>query len=215
VGLERTADLFTARLEYERKQGLLLTEQIRLLEEQVRGKKEATRTIVNADNPEERRLRHQIASLEHQIHLISSLTASTQTANFTLKSRIDSYRREHHTYHHAISTLTEDLTSVKTRCEVHEDQRTRVADATADLQARFEQLRSKSAQQQYRQRTRITELTVSDRQAVVKEDLENRSGYFKTLTDNVKYVIFRTLETLDPTPVQQALLQKWRLVNAP
>jgi len=104
---------------------------------------------------------------------------------------------------------------VKTRCEVHEDQRTRVADATADLQARFEQLRSKSAQQQYRQRSRITELTVSDRQAVVKEDLENRSGYFKTLTDNVKCVIFRTLETLDPTPVQQALLQKWRLVNAP
>ena len=47
--LEKTADLFTARLEYERKQGLLLTEQIRLLEEQLREMTKGTR-----DNPEER-----------------------------------------------------------------------------------------------------------------------------------------------------------------
>lgn len=213
--LERTADLFTARLEYERKQGLLLTEQIRLREEQLRIKKEGTRKIVSADNPEERRLRHQIASLEHQIHLISSLTGSIQTANFVLKSRIDSYRREQHTYRHAISTLVEDLNGVETLCGEREGERTRVADTTMEIQHRFEQLRSKSAQQQYRQRSRIAELTVSRRQTVVKEDLENRSGYFKTLTDNVKVVISRTLETLDPSPVQQALLQKWRLVSAP
>jgi len=215
VRLERTADLFTARLEYERKQGLLLTEQIRLLEEQVRGRKEGTRKIVSADNPEERRLRHQISSLEHQIHLISSLTGSTQTANYALKSHIDSYRREQHTYRHAISTLTEDLVGVETLCGERECKRTRVADTTVEIQLRFEQLRSKSAQQQYRQRSRIAELTVRGRQTVVREDLENRSGYYKTLTDNVKFVISRTLETLDPSPVQQALHEKWRLVSAP
>ena len=140
---------------------MLLTEQIRLMEEQLRNRKDQTRRIVTADNPEERRLRHQISALEHQIHLISSLTASTQTSNSALKSRIDSYRREHYTYKHAISTLTEDLRSVEVQCERQEDQRTKVLDETLTQQRKLEQLRSKSAQHQYRQRTRIVELTVA------------------------------------------------------
>lgn len=158
--LERTADLFTARLEYERKQGLLLTEQTRMLEEEVKMRKDVIKHAVSSNNPEERRLRAQIAALEHQIHLVAASIAETQTVNSGLKARIDSFRREQHNYRHAIQTLGDDLNALQLKKEATGNERLKLLKEDEMQRKQLEQIRSKSAQQQYRQKVHIVELEV-------------------------------------------------------
>ena len=69
-------------------------------------------------------------------------------------------------------------------------------------------LRSRSVQSHYRHRVQVQEL-----ESVIKQDLQVREGVFKSLEDNFKVSMMRALETLDPSPVQHALMLKWRRVR--
>ena len=206
--LERIADTFTARLEYERKQGLLLTEQIRLREEDLKARKDATRLAVTSTNPEERRLRGRIAALEHQIHLITANIADTQTGNMLLRAQIDGYRRDQRNYKQAITSLNSDLHEIKDKSGLRGQERLKLTDEDMSQRQHLAVLRCRSVQSHQKHRIQVQEL-----ESVIKQDLQVREGFFKSLEENFKVSMMRALETLDPSPVMQALLQKWRRVR--
>lgn len=206
--LEHIADLFTAKLEYERKQGLLLTEQIRLREEDLKVLKDKARHIVSSENPEERKMKAQIANLEHQIHLVSHSTAETQTYNGVIKQKIEGHRRDEKNYRRAIESLTKDLNAMQARKGERVEERLKVVDQDAAQRRQLELIRSKSSHQQFRQRVQIQDL-----ESAIRQDLVVRDEFMKSLEANFKVSMLRALETLDPSPVQQALMSKWKNVR--
>lgn len=206
--LEKISDTFTARLEYERKQGLLLTEQIRLREEDLKARKDATRFAVSSANPAEKRLRSKIAALEHQIQLITADIADTQTGNMLLRGQIDSYRQDQRNYRQAITTLACDVREVKDKSGVKGQERLKLTEEDLSQRQKVAILRCRSVQHHSKHRAQVQEL-----ESVIKQDLQVREGFFKSLEDNFKVSMMRALETLDPSSVQQALLLKWRRVS--
>lgn len=213
VRLERAVNLFTAQFEHERKHGLLLSEQIRQCEEQLRQYKFTPRSLPS--NAEERRLRLQISGLERQIVLLNTQIAEIQTGNRELKEVIDGERLDKKTKKGAVETTREDLKAVTAR--KGERSMERIKWREEDQTQRFEmnQLRCKSAQHSLRQRAKIQELEVPPRQVHVKEDIMLRDKLFRTINETFRLQTMRAMETLDPSPVQSALLRKWSSVPFP
>ena len=111
IRLQRTVDNFTVKLEQERRQDILLSEQIRILEEELKRKKERLGPGV-ASTTEERKLNQKIAALSHELHLLAMGVADTQTYNKTIKQAIEGCRREQTNYRAAIKTLSAELAEI-------------------------------------------------------------------------------------------------------
>lgn len=208
IRLEQIADTFTARLEYERKQGLLLTEQIRLHEEHLKERKDAIRYAVTSTNPEERKLRGKISALEHQIQLVTANVADTQTTNSLLRAQIDSYRRDQGNYRQAISSLHSDIQNIHVNSEIRNRSRLKLTDDDLNQRQQVAILRSRSVQNHRKHIVQVQEM-----ESVILNDLQVRDGFFKSLEENFKAGMMRALETIDPTQVQQVLIKKWKQVN--
>ena len=211
--LERAVNLFTAQFEHERKHGLLLSEQIRQCEEQLRHHMSSPRLL--ASTPEERRLRLQFSGLERQIALLNTQIAEIQTGNRELKEMIDGERLNRRTKKGAVETMREDLKTVTVRKGDRSLERIKWKEEDQTQRFEMTQLRCKSAQHTLRQRAKIQELEVTPTQVHVKEDVMLRDQLFRTIKETFRLQSVRAMETLDPSPVQSALLQKWSPVPFP
>lgn len=156
VRLERAVNLFTAQFEHERKYGLLLSEQIRQSEEQLRLHKSNPRLL--APSPEERRLRLQAAGLERQIALLNTQIAEIRTGNRELKEMIDGERLGKRTNKGAVETMKEDLKTMTARKGDRSLERIKWTEVDQTQRFEMTQLRCKSAQHTLRQRAKIQQL---------------------------------------------------------
>lgn len=208
--LQRTADTFTIKLEHERRKDILLNEQIRLQEEELKRRKQAS---LGGTTGDERRLKQKIAALSHELELVSTSISDTQTYNRSLRDQIEGYRMEHCNYRAAIKGFTEELEELtKTQWGKHTEY-VKSSTSTTRLKTSMARLRSKSVNERAKQQARIQELAVIFTQEAVREDLNAKSSFFRTLEDNFKSQIKRTVEMVDPIPIQNALLRKWKDVS--
>lgn len=160
IRLERSVNLFTAQFEHERKYGLLLAEQIRACEDELRRRKSLARPTTSSILPEERQLYLRIESLERHIQLVEANIAEVATENRGLKEKIDGWRRQRRNRNEAIETMKLDLRGLQEQKEERSTEREKIFHADATQRQMITSLRSKSAHQQFRQQARITELEV-------------------------------------------------------
>lgn len=205
--LQRTADKISLSFEQECRRDVLLTEQTRMLEEELRRRKDATPPPLTAAG-EDRRLQLRVVALSHELHLATTALAETQTCNRRLKRHIDTCRQDLGTLNAAISSWKADLeqisyAAVKANANLCSANFSSLRCKTASAQ-----LRSKSLQDRMKQSRRLAELT-----AEVRED-QIHSPTFLTSPDDLPSPTRRNTDFADPLPIQRALLRKWHQVRS-
>ena len=181
---------------------MLLTEQTRMLEEELRRRKDAT-PPPGTTAAEDRRLQLRVVALSQELHLATTALAETQTCNRRLRRHIDTCRQDLGTLNAAISSWETDLeqvsyAAVKANADLCSANFSSLRCKTASVQ-----LRSKSLQERKRQGRRLAELT-----AEVRED-QVHSPAFLTCPDDLPSPSRRNTDLVDPLPIQRALLRKW------
>ena len=205
ASLQRTLDSLSLSFEQECRRDVLLTEQTRMLEEELRRRKDALPTAETAA-AQERRVRLKVVALSHELHLVTTTLAETQTSNRSLKRQINTCRQDLSTLNAAIGSWQSTLEQVSYAA----------IRANADLcTANFSslrcktaaaQLRSKSLHERMKQSRRLAELA-----AEVRED-QIQSPTFLTSPDDLPSPTRRNTDLVDPLPIQRALLLKWHQV---
>lgn len=207
--LQRTADTFTIKLEHERRKDILLNEQIRITEEELKRRLQSTSAL----SPDERKLKQKIAALSHEIELVASNISDTQTYNRCLREQIEGCRLEKTNYSAAIRNFTEQLEELTKAQESKASEYLRASSSASRIKTAMSKLRSRSVNERAKQQARVHELVVSCRQDVVKQDLSAKNSFFRSIEENFKAQIKRTVEMVDPIPIQNALIGKWRDVS--
>lgn len=155
--LQRTADTFTIKLEHERRKDILLTEQIRIMEEELKRRKVQ---YGNTGSPEERKFKLKIATLSHELELVASNISDAQTYNRNLREQIEGCRLEQSNYRAAIKTFTEKLEDLTHAQGSKVSEYLRASSSASRLKTAMSKLRSRSVNERAKQQARLHELTV-------------------------------------------------------
>lgn len=206
--LQRDADLFTSKLELERRNGVTLDEQLRQLTEELKNRsqeaKAKTPSVAKLAN-----LKAKIQRLEHKVELVLSRASKTAAENVELRKVIDGYRQDKHNRKTLIGHLSQDISSYSNKAEQHYSS---YVDGTRqdDFQkSRIYQLRSMSQQERFRKNERIEELNVRSMQSLIKEDRVNKGIFIRNIEQSFNAQLKKNTETLDPTQVLKKLQNKW------
>jgi hypothetical protein len=208
VRLQREADLFTSKLEHERRQKVMLDEQLRQLTEELRTKTKEAKAKTPTDS-KLTMLKTQIQRLEHKLELALSKTSKTQAENSELRSVIDGFRQDKFNRRSALGFISQDIIEQSQKAEQHygiyvQGQR------QDDLQrSRIYQLRSQSHSEHLKKNERIGELNVSTRQSLIKEDRLNKGIFIRNIEQSFNAQLKKNTETMDPTLVLKKLQLKW------
>lgn len=207
ASLQRTADTLSLSFEQECRRDVLLTEQSRMLEEELRRRKDALPTPDTAEGME-RKLKLKVVALRHELHLAATMLAETQTNNRKLRKHIDAYRRDLTSLNTAISSYQSDFDHIS---HLALSTNTDICAGNASslrCQTAAAKLRSKSVHDRLRQNRRLAELT-----AEVRLDQTNVS-VFVTEEKEVLTPVRRNIDLVDPIPIQRRLLRKWKEVQS-
>lgn len=203
--LQRTVDTVSIKYEQECRRDILLTEQIRIMEEELKRRKEAAKpdTTVTEEN---RLLQTQIATLSHELHLAALKVGEIQTRNKTLRGKIEACRRDLEASKHAIQSLTGDIARTARTATVLNVNNCEGSLATIQHKNVLEQVRSKSVAERVKQTRRIQELVIT-----LRDDTSPQTTTFLTAYEEEnKRPTRRAFDLVDPIPIQRALGRKWK-----
>ena len=155
--LQRTADTFTIKLEHERRKDILLNEEIRILEEELKRRK---LHYGNTGSPDERKFKLKIATLSHELELVASNISDAQTYNRSLRDQIEGIRLEQTNYRAAIKTFAEELQDLTKAQDSKVSDCLHASSSATRVKTAMNKLRSRSVNERAKQQARLHELTV-------------------------------------------------------
>lgn len=208
VRLQREADLFTSKLELERRQKGQLDEQLRQLTEELKIKTLAAKAKIPS-SVKLTKLKNKIQRLEHKLELALRQTSKIQAESAELRKVIDSSRLDKYNCKHVINQISHDIYSFSTKAE-HLYGSYMEGHRQTDLQqSRIYQLRSKSQHDSLSKNVRIEELNVRLKQSLIKEDRASKGLFIRNIEQSFNAQLKKNSDTADPTPVLKKLQLKW------
>ena len=182
-----------------------MTEQIRIMEEELRRRKEAVKPEVEI-TAEERQLKVQIAGLSHELHLAALKIGEMQTRNKALKGKIESCRRDLEVCKYSVQGLTSDIARAAREATTLNSTNCESSIVGIHHRTIVEQVRSKSVAERVKQSRRIQELLIT-----IHDGPATPTTTFVTAYEEENKGLTRRMNDLvDPIPIQRALGRKWK-----
>jgi chromosome segregation ATPase len=157
--LQREADLFTFKLEHERKRKVSLSQQVRQLSVDLIARSRETKAKTPTSSAKTG-LTNKIQQLEHKLELALKKTSRIQAENAELRRQIDRHRQDNYLRKGQLASLKREIYEDSSQAEQHNSTYLDVKSTVDSKKHQIFQLRSKSYSDNLQKKGKIEELTV-------------------------------------------------------
>lgn len=157
--LQRDIENITQKLEYERREQLLLDDQIKVLEDEIREVKQKHNEFVS-NKATESKLSNQYSVLERKLEIAYNQVSDVQAQNRAIREQIDSLRKERVNYKNMIDSLSTDIQAYSTQAQAKNQESRKGVNVDEKQKRQINLLRSKSANERSRFNEKVSQLTV-------------------------------------------------------